>query len=69
MEQEILSKLCSEAGLNLVEVGQFFLALPSPKGPKNQSSYREFTLPREEKETCAEGWIESDARFGLVSDI
>ena len=36
-EDQKLSKLCSEAGLNLVEVGQFFCALPSPKEPKAQS--------------------------------
>ena len=30
-EDQKLSKLCSEAGLNLVEVGQFFYALQSPK--------------------------------------
>ena len=33
-EDQKLSKLCSEAGLNLVELGQFFHALPSPKEPK-----------------------------------
>ena len=26
-------------------------------------------MPRDEKENCAKGWIESDARFGPVSDI
>ena len=32
-----LSKLCAEASLNSVEIGQFFYALPSPNGAKNQS--------------------------------
>ena len=68
-EDQKLSKLCSEASLNLVEIGQFFHALPVTNGVKNQSLCREYTLPQEEKETCAKGWIESDARFGLVSDI
>ena len=68
-EDQKLSKLCSEASLNLVEVGQFFCALPSPNGAKNQLLCREYTLPRDEKENCAKGWIESDARFGPVSDI
>ena len=58
-EDQKLSKLCSEACLNLVEVGQLFCALPSPNGAKN----------RDEKENCAKEWIESDARFGPVSDI
>ena len=48
-EDQKLSKLCSEAGLNLVEVGQFFDALPSPNGPKNQSLCREYTLLRDEE--------------------
>ena len=68
-EDQKLSKLCSEASLNLVEVGQFLYALPSPNGAKNQSLCREYTLPRDETENCAKGWIESDARLGLVSDI
>ena len=33
-EDQKLSKLCSEASLNLIEVGQFFYALPSPNGAK-----------------------------------
>ena len=64
-----LSKLCSESGLTLVEVGQFFCALPSPNGTKNQSLCCEYTLLRDENDNCAKGWIESDARFGSVSDI
>ena len=44
-EDQMLSKLCSEAGLNLVEVGQFFCALPSPNGAKNPPFCREYTLP------------------------
>ena len=67
-EDQKLSKLCSEARLNLVEVGQFFFALPSPNGAKNQSPCREYTLLPDEKENCAKGWIQSDARFGPVSD-
>ena len=43
---EKLSKLCSEASLNLVEVGQFFFALPSPRGKENQSLCREYTYWR-----------------------
>ena len=68
-ENQKLSKSCSEADLNLVEVGQFFNALPSPNGAKNRSLCRDYTFPRDEKENCAKGWIESDARFGPVSDI
>ena len=31
-EDEKLSRLCLDADLRLVEVGQFFCALPSPRG-------------------------------------
>ena len=40
-EDQKLSKLCSEAGLKLVEVGQLFCALPSPNGAKIRSLCRE----------------------------
>ena len=40
-EDQKLSKFFSEAGLNLVEVGQFFYALPSPNGAKNRSICRD----------------------------
>ena len=45
-EDQKLSKLCSEASLNLVEVGQIFYTLPSPNGANNRSLCREYTLPR-----------------------
>ena len=65
-EDQKISKLCSEAGLNLVEVGQFFYALPCPGKPKNQSSCRENASPRDEEKNCIEGWIGGNARFGFV---
>ena len=52
----------------MVEVGQFFFVLPSPNAVKNRSLCREYSLPRDDKENCAKGWIESDARFGPVSE-
>ena len=61
--------LCSEAGLRLVEVGQFFYALPSPRGKANQSLSREYTLSRDHKGTRIKGWIQGNGRFGPVSDI
>ena len=36
-EDQKVSRLCSEAGLRLVEVGQFFYTLPSPRGEAIQS--------------------------------
>ena len=43
-EDQKLSRLCSEARLRLVEVGQFFFALPSPRGKENQSLSRKSCL-------------------------
>ena len=68
-EDQKLSRLGSEAGLRLVEVGQFFQTLPSPRGEANLSLCREYALPRDRKGTKIKGWIESDARFVPVSDI
>ena len=68
-EDQKLSRLCSEAGLGLVEVGQFFNALPSPRGEGNQALCREYTLTRNQKGTKIKGWIQSNVRFGPVSDI
>ena len=68
-DQKLSKLLCSEAGLNLVEVGQFFYALPSPNEAKNRSLCREYELPRDEDENCAKGWIGSDGRLGQISDI
>ena len=68
-EDQKLSRLCSEAGLRLVEIGQFFYYLPSPRGKENQSFRREYTMPRDQEGTRIKGWIQSNVRFGPVSDI
>ena len=69
-EDQKLPKLCSEAGLNLVEIGQFFFALPSPEEPNILCFCREYALPREdEQEICAKGWIRSNERFGPVLEM
>ena len=68
-EDQKLSRPCSEAGLRLVEVGQFFHVLPSPTGEGNQSLCREYTLPRDQKGSRAKGWIQSNVRSGPISDI
>ena len=67
-EDQKLSRLCSEAGLRLVEVGKLFYALPSPRGKANHSLCQEKTLPRDQKRTRVKGWIQNNVRFGPVSD-
>ena len=68
-EDQKLSRQCSEAGLRSVEIGQIFYALPSPREKENQSSCRENTMPRDQEGTRIKGWIQSNVRFGTVSDI
>ena len=68
-EDQKLSRLCCEAGLRLVEIGQFFYAFPSPREEGNQSLCREYTMPRDQTGTRMKGWIQSNVRFGPVSDI
>ena len=68
-EDQKLSGLCSEAGLRLVEVGQIFNALASPRGEENQSLCREKILPRDQEGTRIKRWIQSNERFGPVSDM
>ena len=63
-EDQKLSRLCPEAGLKL-----FFFALPSPRGKENQYFCREYTMPRDQEGTRIKGWIQSNVRFGPVSDI
>ena len=52
-----LSKLCSEAGLNLIEVGRFFCALPSPEN----MHYIEKT----NGQIVQNGWIRSNEAIRL----
>ena len=68
-EDQRFSRLCSEAGLRVVEVGQFFYALPPPRREEHQSVCRVETLPRDQKRTKIKGWIQSSVRFGPVSDM
>ena len=48
-EDQKLSKLCSDAGLKLVEQGQHFKTLETEEGQQMQHFCREYTMPRNEK--------------------
>ena len=63
-----LSKLCSDAGLKIVEKGQYFLTLDTEEGNDMQHLCREYTMPRCEKKTRARGWILKNTRIGPVLD-
>ena len=68
-EDETLSKQCSDAGLKLVERGQYFHTLETEEGQEMQHLCREYTMPRNEKRTRARGWILKNTRIGPVLDI
>ena len=55
-EDQKLSKLCSDAGLKLVEQGQYFNTLDTEEGQQVQHLCREYTMPRNEKGTFVKGW-------------
>ena len=65
-EDQKLSKLCSEAGLRLVEIGQYIFALETPRRKEMQPLCREYTMPRDEEGTRVRGWIRGNERFGPV---
>ena len=68
-EDQKLSKLWSGAGLRLVESEQLFYALPSPREEGNQSSCREYTMPRDQEGSRIKGWIQSNVRFGPAQGL
>ena len=68
-EDQKLFKLCSDAGLKLVEREQYFFSLETEEGQRMQHLCREYTLPRNEKGTRVRGWIRSKTRIGPVLTI
>ena len=68
-DDQKLSKLCSDAGLRIVERGQYFFTLDTKEGDRMQHLCREYTMPRCEKKTRAKGWILKNTRIGPVLDI
>ena len=63
------SKLCSDAGLKLVEQGQYFYTLDTEEGQQMQHLCREYTMPRNQKGTRVRGRILKNMRIGPVLNI
>ena len=68
-EDQKLSKLCSGAGLTLLEQGQYFFSLDTEEGQQMQHLCREYTMPRNEKGTRKRGWILKNTKIGPVLNI
>ena len=57
-EDQKLSKLCCDAGLKILEKGQFYITLDEEEGPDEMKNLcREYTLPRSEEASRVRGWI------------
>ena len=56
-EDQKLSKLCSDAGLKIVEKGQFFITLGEEGPDEMKNLCREYTLPRSEEASRVRGEI------------
>ena len=67
-DDQKLSKLCSDAGLKIVETGQYFHT-PDTERLQMQHLCREYTMPRNEKETRKRGWILKNTKIGPVLNI
>ena len=65
-DDQKLSKLCSDAGLKLVEQGQYFKTLDTVEGQEMQHLCREYTMSEDEKGTRVRGWIRNKTRIGPV---
>ena len=63
-EDQKLSKLCSDAGLKLVETGQYFYTLDTEERLQMQHLCQEYTMLRNEKGTRIRGWILKNTRVG-----
>ena len=69
-EDQKLSKLCSDAGLKLVEQKrQYFNTLETEEGQQMQHLCREYTMPRNEKKTRVRGWFRKNTRIGPVLNV
>ena len=70
LDDQKSSKLCSDAGLKIVEEGQFFITHDAEAGPNETKNLcREFSLIRSEEASRARGWIIGNTKIGLVLDV
>ena len=68
-EDQKLPKLCSDAGLKLVEIGQYFYTLDTEEGQQMQHLCREYTMLPNEKRSRVRGWLRKNTRIGPVLNI
>ena len=67
-----LIKICTDAGfLKTVEVGQYFMTKHTDEFLQfaEPVTFREFSLPRDDKSTDPKGWIQGNTRIGPVLEV
>ena len=66
-----VSRFCEEAGfVRVVEVGQYFVTKDTGDFRQFRSvACREYTLPRDDPASQAEGWIQGNMRIGPVLEV
>ena len=68
-QENKVSKFCMDAGLiHVVEIGQYFMTKDTGEQFFARAC-REYTLPRSDKSSQPEGWIQGNTRIGLVLEI
>ena len=68
-EDQKLSELCSDAGLKIVEKGQFFITLEEEGPDEMKNLCRENTTPRSEEASRVKGWILGNTKICRVFDV
>ena len=69
-QQDKLSRYCMDAGFLSVENGQYFMTKDTGDLTQfNTEACREYTLPREDSTSQPKGWIQGNAKIGLVLEV
>ena len=71
-QQDRLIKNCSDAGfLKTDKVGQYFMTKDTEEFSQftEPVTYREYTLPRDEKSSDPKGWIRGNTKIGPVLEV
>ena len=71
LEQEKMTKLCSNAVSKNIEKGQFFIALDDEDDALNdrKRSWRTHILPRSEEASRVRGWILGNTKISPFVDV
>ena len=69
LEDQKLSKLCSDVGLKIVEQGQFFVTFDEEGQDEMKNLCRKYTFLRSEEASRVRGWILGNTKIGMLLDV